>query len=88
MQLDIFLNKKIVVTQTRGGSKLTDRQKGSLIGLGLRGIGSGNVAKWQPYPSLAKWETWNSHTVLLFLPLWSSCLCPSFPFHWFPNAAV
>ncbi len=39
MQLDIFLNKKIVVTQTKGGSKLTDRQKGSLIGLGLRGIG-------------------------------------------------
>ena len=40
MQLDIFLNKQIVVKQTKGGSKLTDRQKGSLIGLGLRGIGS------------------------------------------------
>lgn len=40
MQLDNFLNKKVCVTQTKGGSKLTDRQKGSLIGLGLRGIGS------------------------------------------------
>lgn len=40
MQLDSFLNKKIVVEQIKGGSKLNDRQKGSLIGLGLRGIGS------------------------------------------------
>ena len=40
MQLDNFLNKKILVKQVKGGSKLTDRQKGSLIGLGLRGIGS------------------------------------------------
>ncbi|MDX2083314.1 MAG: uL30 family ribosomal protein [Rickettsiales bacterium] len=40
MQLDNFLNKKIIVTQVKGGSKLDDRQKGSLIGLGLRGIGS------------------------------------------------
>ena len=40
MQLDSFLNKKIVVKQVKGGSKLNDRQKGSLIGLGLRGVGS------------------------------------------------
>lgn len=40
MQLDTFLNKKITVTQVKGGSKLNDRQKGNLIGLGLRGIGS------------------------------------------------
>jgi ribosomal protein L30/L7E len=40
MQLDNFLNKKVRVTQTKGGSKLTERQKGSVIGLGLRGIGS------------------------------------------------
>lgn len=35
-----LLNKNIVITQVKSGSKLTDRQKGSLIGLGLRGIGS------------------------------------------------
>lgn len=35
-----FLNKKITITQIKGGSKLNDRQKGNLIGLGLRGIGS------------------------------------------------
>ena len=40
MQLDSFLNKNILVKQVKGGSKLNDRQKGSLIGLGLRGIGS------------------------------------------------
>lgn len=40
MQLENFLNKKIIVTQIKGGSKLNDRQKGNLIGLGLRGIGS------------------------------------------------
>ncbi len=40
MQFDNFLNKKIIVTQTKGGSKLNDRQKGNLIGLGLRGIGT------------------------------------------------
>ena len=40
MQFDNFLNKKITVTQVKGGSKLNDRQKGNLIGLGLRGIGS------------------------------------------------
>ena len=40
MQLDNFLNKKVTVTQIKGGSKLNDRQKGNLIGLGLRGIGT------------------------------------------------
>jgi ribosomal protein L30/L7E len=40
MQFDNFLNKKVKVTQVKGGSKLNDRQKGNLIGLGLRGIGS------------------------------------------------
>jgi ribosomal protein L30 len=40
MQFDNFLNKKITVTQIKGGSKLNDRQKGNLIGLGLRGIGT------------------------------------------------
>jgi large subunit ribosomal protein L30 len=40
IKLDSFLNKKVTVTQIKGGSKLNDRQKGNLIGLGLRGIGS------------------------------------------------
>ncbi len=40
MQIKVFLDKKVVVTQVKGGSKLNDRQRGSLIGLGLRGIGS------------------------------------------------
>lgn len=40
MQFDNFLNKKVIVTQIKGGSKLNDRQKGNLIGLGLRGIGT------------------------------------------------
>ncbi len=45
MKLENFLNKNIVVTQTKGGSKLNDRQKGNLIGLGLRGIGSSSEFK-------------------------------------------
>lgn len=40
MQLDSFLNKSVTIKQIKGGSKLNDRQKGCLIGLGLRGIGS------------------------------------------------
>ena len=35
-----YLNKKVEITQTKSGSKLNDKHKGSLIGLGLRGIGS------------------------------------------------
>ncbi len=38
--MDQFLNKKIAITQVRSGLKLTARQKGNIIGLGLRGIGS------------------------------------------------
>lgn len=38
MSLSAFLDKKVVVTQVKGGSKLTVKQKGNLIGLGLRGI--------------------------------------------------
>lgn len=40
MQLDSLLNKTIIVTQTRSSSKLTAKQKGGLVGLGLRRIGS------------------------------------------------
>ncbi len=40
MQFENFLNKKVLVKQVKSGTKLNDRQKGSLIGLGLRGIGS------------------------------------------------
>lgn len=48
MQLDNFLNKEIVVKQVKGGSKLNDRQKGSLVGLGLRGIGSKSSVSCSP----------------------------------------
>jgi ribosomal protein L30/L7E len=40
MKMENYLNKKITITQIKGGSKLNDRQKGSLVGLGLRGIGT------------------------------------------------
>lgn len=40
MQFDEFLNKKITVSQVKSGSKFNKRQQGTLIGLGLRGIGS------------------------------------------------
>jgi ribosomal protein L30/L7E len=33
-----FLNKKVIVTQVKSKSKLTARQIGSLVGLGLRGL--------------------------------------------------
>lgn len=45
MQIKAFLNKQIIVTQTKGGSKLNSRQRGNLIGLGLRGIGSNSTIK-------------------------------------------
>ena len=35
-----YLNTKVEITQIKSGSKLNDRQKGSIVGLGLRGIGS------------------------------------------------
>ena len=40
MNLDNLLNKRIIVKQIKGGSKFNDRQKSTIIGLGLRGIGS------------------------------------------------
>ena len=43
MKIEHYLNKTIKITQVKGGSKLNARQKGSLIGLGLRGIGSNSV---------------------------------------------
>lgn len=42
-QLNEFLNKKVIISQIRSESKLTARQKGSVIGLGLRGIGSSST---------------------------------------------
>jgi len=38
MSLTDFINKKIIVTQVKSETKLTDRQAGNLIGLGLRGV--------------------------------------------------
>jgi ribosomal protein L30/L7E len=35
-----YLNKKLEITQIKSGLKLNDKQKSSVIGLGLRGIGS------------------------------------------------
>ena len=35
-----FLGKKISIVQVKSFSKLTAKQKGSLVGLGLKGIGS------------------------------------------------
>jgi len=40
MKFDNFLDKKVKITQVKGGSKTTAKVKGNLIGLGLRGIGS------------------------------------------------
>lgn len=40
MKLDNFLDKKVKITQVKSGSKATDKVRGNLIGLGLRGIGS------------------------------------------------
>ena len=45
MALEEFLNKSIIVTQKRSSSKLTKRQLGCLIGLGLRRIGSSSELK-------------------------------------------
>lgn len=38
MLLDNFLNKKVLLTQTRSEAKLVKRQQATLIGLGLRGV--------------------------------------------------
>ena len=40
MKFENFLNKRIKITQVKSGSKFNDRQKGTLVGLGLSGIGS------------------------------------------------
>ncbi len=40
MSVEKFLNNKVIVTQVRSSSKLTKRQLGCLVGLGLRGISS------------------------------------------------
>lgn len=40
MKPENFLNKKVKITQIKSGLKFNDSQKGNLIGLGLRGIGS------------------------------------------------
>jgi len=45
MKIENYLNKKIKITQVKGGSKLNARQKGSLVGLGIRGIGSSSEVK-------------------------------------------
>ena len=45
MKIENYLNKQIKITQVKGGSKLNARQKGSLVGLGLRGIGSSSEVK-------------------------------------------
>lgn len=42
-KMENFLNKKIFITQIKSGLKLNDRQKGNLIGLGLRGIGTSSI---------------------------------------------
>ena len=48
MSLKNFLNKKIIVTQVRSESKLTDRQAGNLIGLGLRGVNTTSNLECSP----------------------------------------
>lgn len=35
-----FNNKSVTIKQIKSGNKMNERQKGTLIGLGLRGIGS------------------------------------------------
>jgi ribosomal protein L30/L7E len=45
MLFDEFLNKEIIVSQVKSGSKFNKRQQGTLIGLGLRGIGSSSNLK-------------------------------------------
>jgi ribosomal protein L30 len=40
MSLTSLLDQKIIVTQIKSKAKLNDRQKGTLIGLGLSGISS------------------------------------------------
>ena len=43
ISIEKFLSKEIVLTQVRGSSKFNARQKGSLVGLGLKKIGSKSI---------------------------------------------
>lgn len=43
ISIENFLSKEVVLTQVRGSSKFNARQKGSLIGLGLKKIGSKSI---------------------------------------------
>ncbi len=45
MNTEKFIDKSVVVKQTGSSSKLTKRQLGTLVGLGLRGIGSKSELK-------------------------------------------
>lgn len=45
MSIKDFLDKKVIVEQIRSSSKLDKKQKGCLVGLGLRGIGSKSELK-------------------------------------------
>lgn len=45
MNIENLLNKSVIVKQTGSSSKLTKRQLGTLVGLGLRGIGSKSELK-------------------------------------------
>jgi len=45
MKVNINKNKTIKITQIKSGLKLNDRQSKTLIGLGLRGIGSSSELK-------------------------------------------
>lgn len=40
MELKNLLNKTVIVTQVKSESKLTARQRATIVGLGLRGINS------------------------------------------------
>lgn len=45
MNIENIINKSVIVKQTGSSSKLTKRQLGTLVGLGLRGIGSKSELK-------------------------------------------
>jgi len=43
--LNSFLNKEVTLQQVKSGLKLNQKQKGNLVGLGLRGVGSSSKLK-------------------------------------------
>ena len=45
MNFEEFLDKEIIIKQIKSGSKFKANQKGCLVGLGLRGIGSSTKIK-------------------------------------------